>query len=48
MRSPNNSTGREFDGSFYGLGIDADLDDEDENDETIIGITETNIIFSKN
>lgn len=41
MLSPNNSTGSEFDDSYYGLGIDGDLDDEDENDETIIGITET-------
>jgi len=41
MLSPNNSTGIEFDDSYYGLGIYGDLDDEDETDETIIGITET-------
>jgi len=37
--SPHNSTDSEFDDSYYGLGIDGDLDDEDENDETIIGVT---------
>jgi len=49
MLSPNNSTGSEFDDSYYGLGIVGDLDDEDENDEAIIGITETlhNIIIQQ-
>jgi len=41
MLSPYNSIGSEFDDSYYGLGFDGDLDDEFENDETVIGIKET-------
>jgi hypothetical protein len=40
MVSANNSTGNEIDNNYYGLGND-EVDEDDENDDTIIGITET-------
>jgi len=41
MLSPINTSGSVFDYSYYGFGVDGDLDDEVEKDETIIGKTET-------
>ena len=41
MLSFNNSTNNDLDSNYYGLGNDEVGEDEDENDDTIIGITET-------
>ena len=40
MLNSNNATGSELDNNYYGLGND-EVDDDDENDDTIIGISET-------